>query len=226
MKKLVSFLFLCLLSTPLLAQSTYLAGLLPALNVNQKITGTWRLNYKVESRLLGAEGRFSEPTPLEVQHSLTDLAVVASRKVGLNNSLAGGYLIRLEKGGPAHRLIQQYTLVRSFDYFRLAHRFSADQTFSRTEAAEVRLRYRISFDIPLNGREVDDREFYLKINHEYLNALNEGKYGLEIRFVPSLGYAFNDNNKIEFGVDYRLSDFLTGSPENAFWLPLTWYIGI
>ncbi len=226
MKKLAPFLFFCLLSTTLRAQSTYEAGLLPGLNVNQKINKNWRLNYKLESRLVGSEGKFSEPSPLAVQHSLTDLAVLASRKVGLNNSLAGGYLLRLEKGGPSHRLIQQYTLVRSYDYFRLAHRFSADQTFTKEEAATFRLRYRISFDIALNGREVDDREFYLKINNEYLNALQAGTYGLEIRLVPSLGYAFNDNNKIELGIDYRLSEFLDGPSENVFWLPLTWYLGI
>lgn len=199
---------------------------MPVLNVNQKVNDTWRLNYKVESRLIGAEGRFSESPERGVQHSLTDLAVVASRKVGLNNSLAGGYLLRLESGGPGHRLIQQYTLVRSYDAFRLAHRFSADQTFSQKEAAQYRLRYRISFDIPLNGQEVDDGEFYLKINNEYLNALSEGKYGLEMRVIPSLGYAFNDSNKIELGIDYRLSDFLKGPSESSFWLPLTWYFSI
>ncbi|WP_373513620.1 DUF2490 domain-containing protein [Persicitalea sp.] len=214
------------MSTSLWAQSSYKAGLLPGLNINQKIAEYWRLNYKQESRLLGAEGRFSEPSPWAMQHSLTDLSVIASRKVGLNNSLAGGYLLRLEKGGPTHRLIQQYTLVSSYDGFRLAHRFSTDQTFSQIEAAEFRLRYRISLDLPLSGQTVDDREFYLKINHEYLNALSEGKYGLEIRLVPSLGYAFNDNNKIEFGIDYRFADFLSGPSESSFWLPLTWYIGI
>lgn len=225
MKK-TTFLFLCLLSTNLWAQSSYIAGLLPGLNINQKIDKNWRLNYKLESRLLGAEGRFSEPTPFAVQHSLTDLAVLTSRKLGLNNSLAGGYLLRLEKGGPSHRFIQQYTLVKSYDHFRLAHRFSADQTFSKKEATEIRLRYRISFDVPLSGQEVDDREFYLKINNEYLNSLQDGSYGLEIRLVPSLGFAFNDNSKVELGVDYRLADFLKGPAESSFWLPLTWYIGI
>ncbi len=221
-----AFLFLCLLSSNLWAQSSYVTGLLPSLNINQRIDKHWKVNYKVESRLLGSEGRFSEPAPLSVRHNLTDLSVIFSRDVGLNNSLAGGYLLRLEKGGPGQRLIQQYTLVRSYDYFRLAQRFSSDQTFSKEEAAEVRLRYRISFDIPLNGQEVDAREFYLKINNEYLNSLQEGSYGLEIRLVPSLGFAFNDNNKVELGVDYRFADFLSGPSENSFWLPLTWYIKI
>ena len=225
MKKAASLLF-CLISTCLWAQSTYTAGLLPSLNINQKIADDWRLNYKAESRLSSAERHFSESPDLKMQCSLTDLSVLASRKVGLNNSLAGGYLLRLEGGGPSHRLIQQYTLVRRYNYFRLAHRLSSDQTFSREAATQARLRYRVSFDIPLNGQEVDDREFYLKINNEYLSALSEGKYGLEIRLVPSLGYAFNDNNKIELGLDYRIGDFVNGYPEHRFWLPLTWYIGI
>lgn len=224
--KQATLFILCLLNTNLWAQNSYKLGLLPGLNINQKLGKNWRLNYKLESRLLGTEGRFSEPTPFAVQHSLTDLAVLSSRKVGLNNSLAGGYLLRLEKGGPSHRLIQQYTLVRSYDEFRLAHRFSADQIFSKKEATEVRLRYRISFDVPLNGQEVDDRESYLKINNKYLNSLQGGSYGLEIRVVPSLGFVFNDNSKVEFGIDYRLADFLSGPSESSFWLPLSWYISI
>lgn len=226
MGRIVISVLFYFLSTSLWAQGTYQAGLLPGLNINQKLDKNWRLNYKVESRLSGAEGRFSEPLKVEPMHVLTDVAALVSSKVGLNNTLAAGYLIRLEKNSVSHRTIQQYTVVRSYHAFRLAHRFSTDQTFSKAEAAEFRLRYRLSFDIPLNGQEVDDREFYLKINNEYLNALQGGTYGLEIRMVPSLGYAFNDANKVELGVDYRFSDFLSGPAENTFWLPITWYISL
>lgn len=225
MGKYFGGILFCFLTTNLWAQSSYQLGLLPALNINQKLDKNWRLNYKVESRISGVEGQFSESPKAGAQYLLTDLSALASRKVGLNNTLAAGYLIRLEKGGVSHRAIQQYTLVTSYNAFRLAQRISTDQTFSNEEAAEFRLRYRLSFDVPLNGQEVDDREFYLKINNEYLNSLQGGTYGLEVRLVPSLGYAFSDNNKIELGVDYRLSDFLNGPSENTFWLPLTWYLG-
>lgn len=224
MGKIIVGVFFCFLSTGLWAQSKYQVGLLPGLNINQKINKNWRLNYKAESRISGVEGRFSEPDKADAQYLLTDLSALASRKLGLNNTLAAGYLIRLEKNSVSHRAIQQYTLVTSYNAFRLAQRFSTDQTFSKNEATEFRLRYRLSFDIPLNGLEVDDREFYLKINNEYLNSLQEGTYGLEIRVVPALGYAFNDTNKMELGIDYRLSDFLNGPLENNFWVPLTWYL--
>ena len=226
MGKIIVGVLFCFLSTSLWAQGTYEVGLLPGLNINQKLNKNWRLNYKLESRLSGAAGRFSEPFESDPKHVLTDVAALASTKVGLNNTLAAGYLLRLEKNSVSHRTIQQYTLVRSYNAFRLAHRFSTDQTFSKAEAAEFRLRYRLSFDIPLNGQEVDDREFYLKLNNEYLNSIQGGTYDLEIRLVPSLGYAFNDTNKVELGVDYRLSDFLSGPAENTFWLPLTWYISL
>lgn len=226
MGKAIGFLFFCFLSTQLWAQSNYELGLLPALNINQKLKKSWGLNYKVESRISGVEGRFSEPAKAETQYLLTDLSVLTSRKVGLNNTLAAGYLLRLENTTVSHRTIQQYTLVSTYNAFRLAQRFSTDQTFSKEEAAEFRLRYRLSFDIPLNGLVVDDREFYLKINNEYLNSLQGGTYGLEIRMVPSLGYAFNDKNKLELGVDYRFSDFLKGPATHTFWLPLSWFISI
>lgn len=226
MGKITVGVLFCFLSTSLWAQGTYEVGLLPGLNINQKLNKNWRLNYKIESRISGAAGRFSEPFESDPKHVVTDVAALASTKVGLNNTLAAGYLLRLEKNSVSHRTIQQYTLVRSYNAFRLAHRFSTDQTFSNVEASEFRLRYRLSFDIPLNGQEVDDQEFYLKLNNEYLNSIQGGTYDLEIRLVPSLGYAFNDTNKVELGVDYRLSDFLSGPAENTFWLPLTWYISL
>jgi hypothetical protein len=226
MGKAIRMVFLCFLSTQLWAQSSYQFGLLPALNVNQKLSKNWGLNYKAESRISGAEGRFSEIANTDVQYLLTDVSVLASRKVGLNNTIAAGYLTRLEKNSVSHRTIQQYTLVTRYNAFRLAQRFSSDQTFSKEEAAELRLRYRLSFDVPLNGLVVDDREFYLKINNEYLHSLQGGTYGLEIRVVPSLGYAFNDKNKVELGLDYRLSDFLKGPSTHTFWLPISWYISI
>lgn len=226
MKVTAAVILLSLASVSLRGQGLYQFGLLPSLNLNQKFNKGWRLNYRAESRLSGAEGKFSEPLVSDARHELTDLSIIGSRKVGLNNTLAAGYLFRMEQSGITQRTIQQYTLVNSYNSFRLAQRFSADQTFSKTEAAEFRLRYRLSFDIPLNGQEVDDREFYLKINNEYLNSLQGGGYGLEIRVVPSLGFAFNDDSKIELGIDYRLSDFLKGPAESVFWLPLTWFIGI
>jgi hypothetical protein len=140
--------------------------------------------------------------------------------------LAAGYLIRLRQQNTGHRLIQQFTIVRPYPSFRLAHRIAADQTFRDSEDVELRFRYRIATDFSLSGQKVDRREFYAKISNEYLNALQEGDYDLEVRLVSLLGFAFNDNNKLEGGIDYRLDGFIRNAGRSSFWFVVNWYVSL
>lgn len=205
-------------------QSVYQAGLLPSINVNKKLKNDWSLNFKIESRQLLEEGELGDDNPFEYEYLLTDLAWVASKKIQVNQTLAAGYLIRLRDQKPTHRFIQQYTITKNYSNFRMSHRFVADQTFDEGESMELRLRYRISTLFPLRGQEIDPKEFYLKVNHEYLNAFQDNAYDLEMRLIPLMGYMFSKNNKFEFGLDYRLSSFLERNTDNRFWLSLNWYI--
>jgi hypothetical protein len=208
------------------AQDTYLWGTLPSLNLNTGIGGDWSLNLKAETRLRFMQGEFGGSATSDLNFQLADFALTASRKTGLNNALAGGYLIRFRGEQTFHRFIQQFTIVKRFETFRMAHRFSSDQTFQSESPWELRVRYRIAAEIPLNGQSVDPGEFYLKLNNEYLNSWEEGEPDLEIRFVPLAGYEFTDNNKVEFGLDYRLSSFIDGNSRNSFWFNIGWYLKI
>ena len=208
------------------AQSTYRVGTLPSININKGLPYAWSINFKAESRQSLTTGSFSGESVPEFDYLLTDLSLITSKKVGLNNKLAGGYLARLREGRTIHKAVQQFTLVRRYSAFRMAHRFSFDQAFEKDGPVEIRLRYRLTGEFPLNGEAVDVREFYLKINNEYLNAFQDGEYDLEIRLAPLLGYIFTDKNKFEFGLDYRLSSFLDSPARNSFWVSLNWYLNL
>ena len=199
-------------------------GVLPAVNLNKSLENDWKINLKIESRQLLKEGVFSENSETNYEYILTDIALVAAKKVGLNNALAGGYLLRFRNDQFFHRAIQQFTLTRRYAGLRLAQRFSADQTFAKDEATTFRLRYRLGVEIPLNGQSVDPQEFYLKINNEYLGSLEDEETDLEIRFVPLLGYEFTDNNKLEAGLDYRLDSFIGDDSRQRFWGIVSWYV--
>ena len=211
---------------PLFAQNTWQAGVLPSINLNTGLTGDWKLNLKAESRQRFVSGTAGENAVYGYRYVLTDLSGIVSKKVGLNNSLAVGYLIRSRDNTTFHRLIQQFTLVNPYGFFRIGHRFSSDQTFNREESPEIRLRYRIASDIPLNGQSVDPGEFYFKFSNEYLLSFQDSETDLEIRVIPLLGYEFTDNNKLEWGLDYRTSSFWEGNRRSAFWLSLNWLISI
>jgi len=65
--------------------------------------------------------------------------------------------------------MEQLTFVQAFNAFRMAHRIAVDETFGGEDPLEVRFRYRVGAEFPLNGLFVDPSEFYFKITNEYLN---------------------------------------------------------
>jgi hypothetical protein len=226
MRYFITLLLLVFFMGNATAQDTYLLGTLPSLNLNKGINSNWSLNLKAESRLRFIQGEFGGNSTSDLNLQLADFALSASRKTGLNNALAGGYLVRLRGEQAFHRIIQQFTIVKRYESFRMAHRFSSDQTFNSDNPWELRLRYRITAEIPLNGQSVDPGEFYLKLNNEYLNSWQESEPDLEIRMVPLAGFVFKDSNKLEFGLDYRLSSFIDGSSRNSFWFNIGWYLKV
>lgn len=206
------------------AQNDYRVGLLPAINVNKPVGRGWAVNFKYELRQFALQGDYSTSPESTFKYDLSDFIFIASKKVGLNNSLSSGYLFRLRGTTVVHRTIQQFTIVNSYNAFRLAHRISTDQTFEPREPVEFRLRYRLTAELPLNGESVDPGEWYVKISNEYLNSLQDESYDLEIRLIPLLGFEFSDNNKFEFGPDYRISSFLESSPRSVYWLSVNWFV--
>lgn len=225
-KYVIPVLVLMQLQLHVFAQSTYQLGGLLSLNLNKKLKNDWYLNTKLESRQLFRQGEINGNTEEEYEYRLTDLSFISAKKVGLNSRIAGGYLIRLEDGEFFHRFIQQYVIVQKMSGFRLSHRFISDQTFSKIEKPEIRFRYRITSEIPLNGESVDPGEFYLKFNNEYVNSFQASEYDLEIRLIPLLGYDITDNFKIESGLDYRVNSFLNNSARHSYWMTFNLFIEI
>jgi hypothetical protein len=208
------------------AQTTYEWGILPSVNLNSKLKNDWSLNTKIESRQRFQSGEVNGEIEENYKYVLTDFSLIAAKKVGLNSQIGAGYLMRLREGELFHRLIQQYSVVQKFPGFRLAHRFASDQTFSRTEKPEVRLRYRISSEIPLNGESADPGELYLKLNNEYLYGIQTSESDFEIRLVPLLGYGITENLRWETGLDYRAGGVFKNSRQHSYWVTVNVYIEI
>ena len=218
------FLSMVISVNAIVSQDRYQVGLLPSVNINKKISTNTKLNFKIESRQNLEEGRFGEDETEGYDYIHTDFAFLAATKVGFKSTIAGGYQMRWASGASIHRLIQQYSWIDKNSSVRIGHRFSADQTFGSGRDFELRLRYRLTALIPLSGQEVDSKEFYFKVNHEYLNAFEASDYDLEIRLVPLLGYQFSDKSKLEWGFDYRIDSFLNQETRNRLWFALNWYI--
>lgn len=166
------------------AQQTVQVGLLPAISFTKKTNELWQYNIKLESRQWLLQQENNKASDFRFEYVLTDLSLLVSRKIRLQNTLSAGYLHRREIDRSGHRFIQQYLILKKYDRFRVAHRVVTDQTLEEREWT-FRARYRITGEWALQGNVIDKQEWYLKINHEYLNAFTSGKYNLEMRIVPS-----------------------------------------
>ena len=210
----------------LAAQENYLAGTLTQLNVNFSLPKNLRLNTKLEARQIFSEKETSKPASGRLRYERTDLHFVLTKKLSSDNNIGGGYLVRLEDGKLTHRFIQQFNSVHKLEVLSLAHRVVVDETFSKDEATQIRLRYRLGMEKALNGRSVDPREFYLKFNNEYLGIFSNENTDLEIRASAALGYNVTDDNKIELGLEYRVNEFYTAAKSQQFWITIAWYLSV
>ena len=177
----------------------------------------WFTNYRMESRQLLYQEDFN------YAYQRTDMSFIVGKRSGFSTKIAGGYQVILLDEELIHRFIQQFHLAKKYQNLKLNHRIQTDQTFVPNAENTYRLRYRLSSEIPLNGHTLDLKEMFLKVNHEYLNALSDVTYGLEIRLAAFLGYAFSSRSKFEIGIDNRLDQFVEDRSRNRFWLGINIY---
>ncbi|WP_375563085.1 DUF2490 domain-containing protein [Bernardetia sp. OM2101] len=209
-----------------LAQSTYTIGVLPSFTLTKKLNPNWKISTNAQVRFSAYQGEFSnsEMFQTNVDYVLTDISILVNRKVSLNTSLAVGYLTRFRNNEHHNRLFQQFIISQKYNSLGIVHRFSTDQTFRPNQKTEFRGRYRLAFDRPLKGNKLNPKEFYLKVNNEYLISLQNQEWNNEIRLIPFLGFAFTDKNKLEMGIDYRISSLGDEFLKNNFWWSLNYYL--
>lgn len=208
------------------AQSLYSVGSLPVVNINTAVGKKWDINLRFESRQIYKTGIFGDASINDFRYDLNDYAAILTYRSSPVTRVGAGYLIRIRNNEVFHRTIQQFTVIDQLGSIRLAHRISADQTFSSDSPTEYRLRYRISLEIPLNGQTIDNRELYLRFNNEYLGSMEDNAFDLEVRVVPLLGINLTNNNKLETGLDYRTRSFIADTAIHNFWFTVNWFIRI
>lgn len=226
MRIILLFLIICFASSLAFSQESYRAGTLTQINLNAPLGKKYKLNTKLEARQIFSEKEIDKSRKNQFRYERTDLYFVVTRKVSADNTVGLGYLVRLEEGKLAHRFIQQFNTVHEYDMFTLAHRFVLDETFRHDQPLELRLRYRVGLEKSLNGQSIDPREFYLKINNEYLAIWSNPNTDLEIRASAALGYNIKDNNKVELGLEYRINEFYKSANGQQFWITIAWYYSI
>lgn len=157
----------------------------------------------------------------------TDLSGTASFTFRLREPFDGSMTTEL-------RPTQQITLGRQFSKYRLRQRLRFDERFIQADPAEshrfsLRVRYRLSLDFPLEGDRLDDREFYINANTEFLYTPTDDDafFYREYRGYTGLGYQLDERHKLELGGTFetaRISREL--GRENLWLLKMVWAIGL
>jgi hypothetical protein len=218
MKDTFSLLLLFFGLFKICGQSNFDAGFLPKIVLSHKVSN--RINWvnSLESRAIIYDGNY------QFSHNLIDVSSILSLKTNLNQSFNFGYIIRFRNAEKIYRTFQHYNFVSQFSSLKLAHRFAFEQFYQSDKQTTFRTRYRVSMEKPLNGERLDIKEFYLKFSNEYLYDFE--RKDLEIRGSPNLGFKASKKDKIEVGLDYRLSNFINNSTRNNLWFRTTWYISM
>ena len=102
----------------------------------------------------------------------------------------------------------QVNLKNPFDYIVFEHRYRAEQRFT-TNGYRNRFRYRLSAIIPLNGKKIESKSFYLSAWNEIFFTDKESFFERNRLFVGG-GYQFFENLAIQTGYihqfDYKIND--------------------
>jgi hypothetical protein len=199
-------------------------GIVPELSLSYKF-GYYKFSSKVES-FQGFYDKTNSSKAWKYVYEQTDLQLFMGRRINPFSSLAVGYQYGIESGDKnTHRIIQQYAYAIKPGAIKWAHRIRADQTFYDDDPVKLRFRYRFSFEVPLQGLSVDYNEFYFVSTNELLYALQDNEQEYEYRLALFSGYFFRNNNKLQFGAEYRVKSTNSSNKQNV-WIRLGYIFNI
>ena len=232
----VAILFLGL-NTSLFGQSFTNLGFLPRVNYTKPLDDKLSFNGVFFSEIDLADNTVGEVLIPRRVINLTFIAGLAY-KFKSDNILTFGYLYRLidpfeDNARIEHRLIQQYIRINHWGSWRIRHHLRAEQRFIESATTNgdfnslLRLSYSFAWDVPLEGKYLDDNEFYLNSVSSYFvqpsrprtafNNLNE--------FYLGLGYKTKKIGRFEIGPEAKISarnidkDLQTLIFMNLIWYP-------
>ncbi|NNF34191.1 MAG: DUF2490 domain-containing protein [Saprospiraceae bacterium] len=205
---------------------TFYGGLFPEIAVSTKIGKGYKYTFKVESM----HGLFFDNEAVNKDwnyfHDRTDLQTFISHKLTPFQNLTLGMQYRVEEGHNTFRSIQQISFVVLRDHARMGHRIRADQTYLPDASDQYRIRYRFSYEKPLQGLDLNPGEIYLILSDEVIYSYVPSESDMENRINIAIGYYQNATNKFQIGIDFRTDKILEPGSRNRAWLKMGWYTNI
>jgi hypothetical protein len=226
-KQLLLLIALLLLPSVILAQKFIESSAFsPDIAINIKLSDSYFLNTKTEAFHYFFE-RDLNNSPIWISNfDGADFQFFLTKRLNPYNRVSLGYQYGFEPGDPgSHRLIQQISHIDRPGNLTIGHRFRSDQTFYREESFKLRIRYRFSIEVPLQGQALDPGEFFLLASEEVLFDYQDSIFGFENRLVFNTGYMINPSQKLQFGFDLR-SGSVQLFRNNTLLVKLSWNVNL
>lgn len=188
-----------------------------SLSFNHKPSKGYTINFSFKGRnyLYNENNAFVKQRHLELGHFSTF-------SITPKTSLSLGIMYRnrdwFENSENEIRTTLQYNIKSIIYHFRFGHRLRAEQRFYETSTA-FRFRYRLAFDIPLNGEKLNIGETYFVGTSEILwTTLRESKPIFDNRWSAQIGWLISTQTKLQTGLEYRFDRLNVGSQQMLFLL--------
>ncbi len=190
-------LILLLLNTAAIAQKSDYGNWLIYFG-NKAINKNWNWHHEVQLRNYNAIG--------DVEQLLLRTGIGYNLSENNNNVLLGYAFINSNKyvantdekiSSNEHRIYQQFITKQSFKGINILHRYRLEERFINDDV-NVRFRYFLSLNIPLNKTVMQKNTLYASIYNEvFLNA-KKPTFDRN-RFYTALGYMVTNNLRFELG---------------------------
>ena len=195
--------------------------LLPIILVAQNNLGSWNivnLNVKLDSKWnLFTESQLRSLSFYDEFHYY-EIKAGFSYKIKPNFSVTSGFgsYNTYSEGGNFENPIKnkevrtwaQINLKNPFDYITFEHRYRAEQRFT-SNGYRNRFRYRLSALVPLEGKKIEPKTFYLSVWNEVFFTDKEPFFERN-RFFIGAGYEFSEALAVQTGYiyqsDYKIND--------------------
>lgn len=225
--------FLCLQFNFLVAQDSYTTGAITQATVTYTTPKKWTLTSKVEYRTLFYKGEFGTGVEDSWRQERIIIGPMLSKRISAKGTLGFGlqgqfrwYSATAADYGYLTRIQIQYSLSQKYTKLRATHRFLFDPAIEKDKPVSYRMRYRYNLELPLNGVTLDVGEWYLKGAIENILVYQQPTINHELRMAGFICYLLNKENKVELGIDYRISHPFKSDFQHQAWLNLAWFYSI
>jgi len=210
MKKIICVLLFLAIGMCVQAQNVTFYGLLPAISQTGRISDKIDYNFFASTTIdafKSIQNNVEYPTKdlqLYIQPSIIykfspDFNVAASYTYQRNNPLTGDY-------SNEHRLWQQCIFSKNFNKTRMTNRFRFEERFIQNRTTNeypfsTRLRYQAGFNLALQGKTLDVKEFYFNTYNEFYFSLTGEKNATysENWTYAGVGYRVSEVSRFEMG---------------------------